>query len=474
MVIVALWLSIGTVHAQTALPVLGDTVWKYGHDVAVPRDGNPETGPRLAYAEDANLVFRIASKSHVIAIDGQTGAEHGRVNITELTQSSINVRPQKVSCSRDGRLLLVEYTIDDTFHLVLVSYPDKALVRTFPYTPSSNVRDAVYSVFSPDGRWVVAPANSNLRELHDLQRGTKEPLRRGLGDLAFSDASTELMFYQIDSVGGLHYTVMDLTTEGHPCRSVNAASESWRTLFSGNARYVLAWTGPGTFHRHPQATVFDLQTGDTVWQITGSYIPPDSQEVDLDMKNYAISGDGSIVFIYRDDTVAGRYLKGGYFYRLPDTIPFARSTIPGLVRGKNEMFSPVTQAGGIMLWSPDMRRCFASPEAGISIAHSYDVMAMRYDLTTGVDEPAPPELPTLVYPNPSTGTITLETPHSGPMSWSVWSTDGRRIDDGAGYAAAGRLTITLPPAIPAGRYMLSVHPAHDPDGRRTHLIEVTH
>jgi hypothetical protein len=281
------------------------------------------------------------------------------------------------------------------------------------------------------------------------------------------------MFFQSDSAGGFLYTVMDLTTEGHPCRSVKGAALPWRTLFSGNARYVLAWTGPGMFRRHPQATVFDLQTGDTVWQITGSYIPPDSQEVDLDMQNYAISGDGSIVFIYRDDTVAGRYLKGGYFYRLPDTIPFARSTIPGVVNGKNEMFSPVTQAGGIMLWSPDMRRCFVSPELGISIAHSYDVMAMRYDLTTGVDEPAPLELPTLVYPNPSTGTITLETPHTGPMDWSVWSTDGRRIDGGAGHAAAGRLTITLPSSIPVGRYMLSVHPANDPDERRTYTIVIT-
>ena len=457
------------------IPSVGDTVWMYAHDRANSDDDNPDRYPAMAFAEGANLIFRLGYYDHVIAVDGRTGLEHGRVNITKLMQTSRSVTPEAVSCTRDGRLVLVKYRVRDTLHTILVSYPEGKLVRNFPFTPSREPRfDRNQTMISPDGRWVVA--QSGVYELHDLQSGTKEEMR--VVGFHFNDASTELIGSRGPDKSGLWtFAITDLTKGGKPWRSVNASPQLWNAKFSANGRYALAYTGPVTttsVMQLPQLTVFDLMTGDTVWQITGTRIEDENINSDKDMLSYAISADGSLVYAYRDDTVAGTYLKGGYFYRMPDTIPIARSVVPGL-SFKNEVFDSPNCDGGLSLWSPDLRRRFVSPRQGTVGYYPFTVMALDYDFTTGTGPDATTAGSTdagarPVYPNPTTGTVTLPTSYDGPMAWSLWSTTASRIDGGQGMAAGGRLVITLPQSLPAGRYMLSVHPENRPSAIRSYTI----
>ena len=481
------WVGNFTLSAQlreperilATIPSVGDTVWMYAHDRANSDDNNPDRNPAMAFAEGANLVFRLCYYDHVIAVDGRTGLEHGRVNITKLMQTSRSVTPEAVSCTRDGRLVLVKYRVRDTLHTILVSYPEGKLVRNFPFTPSREPRfDQNETMISPDGRWVVAKSGvfgSGTYELHDLQSGTKEEMR--VVGFHFNDASTELIGSRAPDKSGLWtFTITDLMKEGKPWRSVNAGPELWNAKFSDNGRYALAWTGPGTLMRFPQLTVFDLMTGDTVWQITGTRIEDENIDTDRDMLSYAISADGSLVYAYRDDTVAGTYLKGGYFYRMPDTIPIARSVVPVLSTFETwaEVFDWFCD-GGLSLWSPDLRRRFVSPQLGTVGYYPFTVMALDYDFTTSTGPDATTAGSTdaggaPVYPNPTTGTVTLPTSSDGPMAWSLWSTTASRIDGGQGMAAGGRLVITLPQSLPAGRYMLSVHPENRPSAIRSYTI----
>ena len=459
------------------IPSVGDTVWMYAHDRANSDDDNPDRYPAMAFAEGANLIFRLGYYDHVIAVDGRTGLEHGRVNITKLMQTSRSVTPEAVSCTRDGRLVLVKYRVRDTLHTILVSYPEGQLVRNFPFTPSREPRfDYGWTSLSPDGRWVVAPASNELSELHDLQTGTRESMG-GFGDFHFNTTSTELLVALTGHGPGVSFTVIDLMKQGHPRRTVNGGSRLWNAKFSANGRYALAYTGPGTLMRLPQLTVFDLMTGDTVWQITGTRIEDENINSDKDMLSYAISADGSLVYAYRDDTVAGTYLKGGYFYRMPDTIPIARSVVPVLSTFQNwaEVFDSPLCDGGLSLWSPDLRRRFVSPRQGRG--SPFTVMALDYDFTTSTGPDATTAGSTdaggaPVYPNPTTGTVTLPTSSDGPMAWSLWSTTASRIDGGQGMAAGGRLVITLPQSLPAGRYMLSVHPENRPSAIRSYSIVI--
>ena len=485
------WVGNFTLSAQlreperilATIPSVGDTVWMYAHDRAKSDDRNPFNGPVMAFAEGANLIFRLCKYDHVIAIDASTGLEHGRVNVSKLM--NINpvydaAVPEDVSCTRDGRLVLVKYRVSDTLHTILVSYPEGQLVRNFPFTPSREPRfDYGETNMSPDGRWVVAPASSDLTELHDLQLGTRESMG-GFGDFHFNTTSTALLVAltgQVPLVPDVSLTIIDLTKDGHPQRTVDAGSRLWNVKFSDNGRYALAWTGPGTLNRLPQLTVFDMMTGDTVWQITGTRIEDENIDTDLDMLSYAISADGSLVYAYRDDTVAGTYLKGGYFYRMPDTIPIARSVVPVLSTFETwaEVFDSPLCDGGLSLWSPDLRRRFVSPRQGTVGYYPFTVMALDYDFTTSAGPDATTSGSTdaggaPVYPNPTTGTVTLPTSSDGPMAWSLWSTTASRIDGGQGMAAGGRLVITLPQSLPAGRYMLSVHPENRPSAIRSYTI----
>ncbi len=455
------------------IPSVGDTVWMYAHDRAKSDDNNPDRYPAMAFAEGANLIFRLGYYDHVIAVDGRTGLEHGRVNITKLMQTSRSVTPEAVSCTRDGRLVLVKYRVRDTLHTILVSYPEGKLVQNFPFIPSREPRfDGGWTSLSPDGRWVVASASNNLTELHDLQTGTRESM--GTFEVFdFTTTSTELLVALTGHGPGVSFTVIDLMKQGHPRRTVNGGSRLWNAKFSDNGRYALAYTGPGTLMRLPQLTVFDLMTGDTVWQITGTRIEDENIDSDEDMLSYAISADGSLVYAYRDDTVAGTYLKGGYFYRMPDTIPIARSVVPGL-SFKTEVFDWFCD-GGLSLWSPDLRRRFVSPHRGLAPPYPFTVMALDYDFTTSTGPDATTAGSTdaggaPVYPNPTTGTVTLPTSYDGPMAWSLWSTTASRIDGGQSLAAGGRLVITLPQSLPAGRYMLCVHPENRPSAIRSYTI----
>lgn len=481
------WVGNFTLSAQlreperilATIPSVGDTVWMYAHDRANSDDDNPARYPAMAFAEGANLIFRLCKYDHVIAVDGRTGLEHGRVNISKLM--NINpvydvAVPEAVSCTRDGRMVLVKYRVSDTLHTILVSYPEGQLVQNFPFTPSREPRfDRNETMISPDGRWVMASASNDLTELHDLQSGTKEKMR--IGGNHFNDTSTELIgAIGTDKSGLWTFAITDLTKEGKPWRSVNASPRLWNAKFSDNGRYALAYTGPGTLMRFPQLTVFDLMTGDTVWQITGTRIEDENINSDKDMLSYAISADGSLVYAYRDDTVAGTYLKGGYFYRMPDTIPIARSVVPVLSTFQNwaEVFDWFCD-GGLSLWSPDLRRRFVSPRQGRG--SPFTVMALDYDFTTGTGPDATTSGSTdagagPVYPNPTTGTVTLPTSYDGPMAWSLWSTTASRIDGGQGMAAGGRLVITLPQSLPAGRYMLSVHPENRLSAIRSYTIVV--
>ncbi|MFN5875708.1 MAG: T9SS type A sorting domain-containing protein, partial [Ignavibacteria bacterium] len=158
----------------------------------------------------------------------------------------------------------------------------------------------------------------------------------------------------------------------------------------------------------------------------------------------------------------GRVIDEGFFYRLPDTIPIARSK-PRTTGGFAPGYIALTSGhAGYMQFSRDLTRCFVAAKSRSILAYPKRFLAMRFDeLVTGIPEGGPtnPEQPAL-YPNPTTGSVTIRWDWPDEkVHWQVVSPTGQLVDFGSTAATENAMRIVLASDLAAGRYMLLVRNA---------------
>jgi hypothetical protein len=461
--VVAVFLMLqGIASAQTELPpIIGDTLWTY--ETQNVDDHSPTDAfvvPMHALAKDAGLLFRITI-TDVLVLDATDGSLRDRLGLATLLANP-RARTWSIQCDRYGKHLVIRYksrgrtSAEDSLVTVLVSYPERQVLKKVRYLGWVEYFYDYHSAISPDGRWMAAPydpINGKSYLLYDSERDSSHIVNLGGTSLwSFDSSSTQAAFSNV---------IIDLQSGTPKVRSFPAAKGLSRPMFSADGRYIIgSTTTRAGLSQYPRVSVLDLTTGEITWQLHGSWEwTGGNGRMRDDLVSYAISGDGRLVYAYRNDTINGRGIDEGFFYRLPDTIPIARSkprTTGGFVPGYIALSS---DHAGCTVFTPDLTRCFVAAKFNTDLAYPKELVAMRFDeLITGIPEGGPtnPEQPAL-YPNPTTGAVTIRWDWPDEkVHWQVVSSTGQLVDFGSTEPAGNAVRIVLASNPAAGRYMLLV------------------
>jgi hypothetical protein len=457
----------GIASAQTELPpIIGDTLWTY--EPQIPADYNPDDGARGPWhslAEDAGLLFRVTSTRDILVLDARSGLLKDRLEFRTLLSDDRAI-PYSVQSDRSGKRLVIRYRtttrtfgVGDSLVTVLVSYPERRVLKRVRYLGWVEYFYDYHSALSPDGRWMAAPydpINGKSYLLYDSERDTTHIVNLGGTSLwSFDSSSTQAAFSNV---------IIDLQSGTPKVRSFPAVKGLSRPMFSADGRYIIGTTTTRAgLSQYPRVSVLDLTTGEITWQLHGSlqWTGGNGRMRD-DLVSYAISGDGRLVYAYRNDTINGRGIDEGFFYRLPDTIPIVRSkprTTGGFVPGYIALSS---DHAGCTVFTSDLTRCFVAAKFETALAYPKVLVAMRFDeLVTGIPEGGPtnPEQPAL-YPNPTTGAVTVRWDWPDEkVHWQVISPTGQLVDFGSTAAVGNAVRIVLASDLAAGHYALLVRNA---------------
>ncbi len=450
----------GIASAQTELPpIIGDTLWTYTGDGNYNSPSNNPWGPWHALAEDAKVLYRV-HWSDITVHDATTGKVKDVIGIREVFNNT-KARPRRVYSNSWGTRLVVQYIVNarrggDSLITSLISYPERNVIKEVQFEGESSLFGGARACISPDGRWFVAASRSNGHPytLYDSKRDKSFPLDIGGGSWSF-DSSSRYM--------AVRNYILDLAPDEPAMKSLNYSAQLGDSQLSADGRFLISRTTREVgLSSWPQITVFECVSGRVVWQINGGWEweggPSPMRD---DLVSFAISGDGRVVYAYRNDTVNGKVLDEGFFYRIPDTIPMGRS--------KNNTswgYSPDANTSshiGFATFSRDLTRSYTAPLYPSSSAYPCWLLAMRFDeLVTSIPEGGPtnPEQPAL-YPNPTTGAVTVRWDWPDEkVHWQVASPTGQLVDFGSAAAVGNAVRIVLASDLAAGRYSLLLRNAH--------------
>lgn len=463
----------GIASAQTELPpIIGDSLWTYTGTGGYNSPNDGPWGPWHALAEDSNLIFRV-HWSDIGVHDATSGRFKEEIGVADVFNNA-KARPRRVYANRWGNRLLIQYLIyasrgGDSLITALVSYPERKVLKQFQLTGGEDYfRESVAGI-SPDGRWVIAPrfGGGMEYELYDSQRDTSFALQFG-GESAwsFDSASHQLAYGN---------SIIDLTTSSPTVRPMQNEQgpyvRPFNSQLSADGRFLIAYTNKVSgIWELPQVSVFECSTGKILWQLNGGIDRHGTGgNFRDDLISYALSSNGKIAYTYRNDTVNGKVIDQGFFYRLPDTIPIARSK-PSTLWG----FTPsaVTSAHqGYTAFSRDLTRFYVAAEYINTLTYRCWLLGMRFDELLAYSS-APESEGTsnsALYPNPTTGSVTL--PWQWPddlVHWQLLTTSGQMVTFGSSHVTLGNVSIDLSQELASGRYALLVR-----DASASHVVHQT-
>jgi hypothetical protein len=456
----------GLLSAQVTLPpIIGDTMWTY--DTKDKKDVSPTDSPRGPwhdYAEDAGVVFRM-TVSDIIVMDANTGEIKDRLGLRELLRGNdaeeVYYETSSVQCDRYGKRLVIRYKvisldsrIGDTLVSMMVSYPERRVLKSIKYLGWVEYFYDYHTAISPDGRWMAAPHNpieGKSYVLYDSERDTSHIINLGGTSLwSFDSSSSQAAFSNV---------IIDLQSGTPKVRSFPSAKGLSLPMFSADGRYIIGRTTTRSgLSQYPRVSILDIKTGEIVWQLHGSWEwTGGNGNMRDDLLSFAISGNGRLVYAYRNDTINGKVIDEGFFYRPPDTIPIARSmprTTGGFAPGYIALDS---DHAGYLQFSRDLTRCFVAARSQNLLAYPGYLVAMRFDeLVTGIPQGgATNTQQTALYPNPTTGVVTVrwEWPDE-TVHWQVVSATGQLVDYGSAMREGSDVRIVLAGDLASGNYSL--------------------
>lgn len=443
-------------YAQGRIPpIVSDTTWTYQRINA--HDAPPSEGPSIALSERSNRLYFATASRTLTVINSQTGIIIDTIKLDRITNTEA-LAPKRVYCNQDGTRLLVMWLQRDTVHWGLFSYPEKQLLREFPFDIGSSQWRDIHFAISPSGRYVVGPWEIDPTRnygLYDLERDTVYQLAADGYEIVlnttfdFDDDETALAYWEarIDR-GGSRVAVLHLDDSNHTRTYFEGTYSS--PVLSGDGRRIAVSSTTGSSGSYvPGITVLDVATKEVVWTLKGSR--KSIQDEFLDLNFCSLSYDGSKIFVNRHDTAMSAEFHTGLFYRIPETTPFAR-TLP-------RTFGPYGNERGMTIISSDFTLGFVAPnyyypqELPLYIKTLY---AGRFDLDAPNDvSEAHVQQTRPVYPNPTSGTVHVPWyGRSEMVLWTLVDATGRTVETGTANGSTDTITLHLGSALPAGAYGL--------------------
>jgi hypothetical protein len=462
----------GLLSAQVTLPpIIGDSMWtkSWASEDRSPDASEFGANASNALAEGVGRVFR-ATRAGFMVLDASNGSIIENVPMSTIVKNHLQSR--RIYCDYSGSKLLIFYRGTDSLRMLLISYPDKKILKQFTFDNYDEFSWNVYhGAVSPDGRWIVVPHRWYQDVpylLYDTQRDTTLSLLLwGSSSWSFTKDSKTLAYAQYTGDENGKLTLVDLSGPGITLRHFPNTSLFRDPKISADGQYVIAistkWSSSEYFS-WPQLSVIECATGKVVWQISGSmeYWTARSKDIRFDLNNYAISRDGRYVYAYRKDTIdrLGTVIDEGFFYRIPDPVPIAR-TIPGTVASNAPDRIHYNVPCGFTSFSSDLRRAFVEANQLIK-AYKTHMVAMQFDdLITGIFGNASATGSShIIYPNPTTGSLTLNWTNSHEtVYWQLLDTSGSILFYASSPVMNGKVQIEIPQSLAIGRYSLLVRDA---------------
>ena len=453
--------SFGALHAQT-LPVVGRVLWR------VPfLNGNP-TGA-IAYAPSADLVFAGAQRGEIYVVRGTSGESIDTISIDtwRLTPDGIPLdNPCDLACSRDGRVIAVTVRNDDVSKVVVLEYPSKRILRDSLYISRLSNEYISYRItVSPSGRYVTVPdagtsqVSFNGMRLFDLEADTSCIISNGsavFGKVDFDDAERYMVFTTIGTMGSdpQEYrnciSLADLSTFPPTVRNLN---DYGRGSISADGRYIMVsgagigvdpvTSDPITL---PRASVYERATDSLIWRVNGK-----SGSGAIDFVQHQWSKDARRLFIMlRSTKVPEDWVRRGVFYRVGDSLPYARPCDSCYYNGSYTY----TNYGTV-----------GNADLDVTFANAFvtgGLVAISMTPTTSVADIGTPEVP-VVYPNPSTGEVRVRCSTSALVrGWGLATINGQDVARGT-FAATdaqptdGSYVVRIGTDVPTGVYFLTLY-----------------
>ena len=451
--------SFGALQAQT-LPVVGRVLWR------VPF--NP-TGA-IAYAPSVDLVFAGVYGGMIVVVKGSSGEAQDTI-LTDTWRLSPDGDPLSVStdlsCSRDGRVIAVTVRNDDVSKVVVLEYPSKRILLESAYLgKTSNEYISFRITVSPSGRyvtvpdtgWYADPARNGMR-LYDLVADTSCEITRGsavFGKVDFDDAERYMVFTTVGTVGGdaqlfrNSVSLADLSTFPPTLRDLN---DYGRGSISADGRYIMvsgAGIGmdPNTSDpiTLPRASVYERATDSLIWRVNGK-----SGSGAIDFVQHQWSKDARRLFIMlRSTRVPEDWVRRGVFYRVGDSLPYARPCDSCYFNGSYN----ATNYGTIGNADLDITFVNAFALGGL--------VSILMTPTTSVTDIGTTDT-SIVYPNPSTGEVRIRcSSPTPPERWGLTSINGQAIASGAltpneAHPIDGSYMVRIGTDVPKGTYLLTLY-----------------
>ena len=451
--------SFGALQTQT-LPVVGRVLWR------VPF--NP-TGA-IAYSPSVDLVFAGVYGGMIVVVKGSSGEAQDTI-LTDTWRLSPDGDPLSVStdlsCSRDGRVIAVTVRNDDVSKVVVLEYPSKRILLESAYLgKTSNEYISFRITVSPSGRyvtvpdtgWYADPARNGMR-LYDLVADTSCEITRGsavFGKVDFDDAERYMVFTTVGTVGGdaqlfrNSVSLADLSTFPPTVRDLN---DYGRGSISADGRYIMvsgAGVGmdPNTSDpiTLPRASVYERATDSLIWRVNGK-----SGSGAIDFVQHQWSKDARRLFIMlRSTRVPEDWVRRGVFYRVGDSLPYARPCDSCYFNGSYN----ATNYGTIGNADLDITFVNAFALGGL--------VSILMTPTTSVTDIGTTDT-SIVYPNPSTGEVRIRcSSPTPPERWGLTSINGQAIASGAltpneAHPIDGSYIVRISTDVPKGTYLLTLY-----------------
>ena len=453
--------SFGALHAQT-LPVVGRVLWN------IPFRTVNATGA-LAYAPASDIVLAGSDIGFILVVQASNGFILDTIwtNTWRLTPDGMPLSfVSDLSCSRDGRVIAVTVTNNDFSKVVVLDYPSKRILLDNLYISRLSNEYISYRItVSPSGRYVTVPdtgtshVSFNGMRLYDLVADTSCEITRGsavFGKVDFDDAERYMVFTTVGTVGGdaqlfrNSVSLADLSTFPPTVRDLN---DYGRGSISADGRYIMvsgAGVGmdPNTSDpiTLPRASVYERATDSLIWRVNGK-----SGSGAIDFVQHQWSKDARRLFIMlRSTRVPEDWVRRGVFYRVGDSLPYARPCDSCYFNGSYT----ATNYGTIGNADLDITFVNAFALGGL--------VSISMTPTTSVTDIGTTDT-SIVYPNPSTGEVRIRcSSPTPPERWGLTSINGQAIASGAltpneAHPIDGSYMVRIGTDVPKGTYLLTLY-----------------
>ncbi|MBK7185401.1 MAG: T9SS type A sorting domain-containing protein [Ignavibacteria bacterium] len=442
----ALFVQVYESRAQETLPRIGVLKWT----ITSPDMWNTES---VAYARNADIFFVGTSYGYVLVVDTEQGQIVDTINLRaypgvwEKIKGQSQQRVIHLGATHDGSL--IAFGIDNTVKVgtVMIEYPSKRLLDSaerglgfYDHYPPQGL------VLSPKGRFLAMDYGVVI----DRQTGKtwKTTQRAQFGWMCFDEAETMLAYRTDSIINGVTFdgfvVIQPLADTG--IAPVNTGLYGF-PAFSDDGSKLMTSGGTGSVYPpyvslESKAVVMDLASREILWELRSNGEP--------DFGLFAWSPDVKMYYGYRTSS----WLPENERYRLyrwnvGDEKPNAIFDMAG------------ASYTHLQLFNNEMTEMFD--------ASFKEIFAIDLTQTpTSVASESTSSKPDLIYPNPTSGSVTVSCASSQAVAWSIYSNSGVMVAHGDLDVntdnANNTYNLQLPPGLAPSVYILVLQNA---DGVKT-------